>query len=64
MSVIIIVLSGVTAALSTLPYGWAHVTATACASAMGAIGLGAGSYNLGTAKTTQVPFWPPSGGKS
>lgn len=69
MAVMIIVLSGTTAALSTLPYGWAHIAATACAAAMGAMGIGAGSYNLGvTAKNvpTQVAseFWPTTDGKS
>ena len=64
MSIIIIVFSAITAALSTLPYGWAHIAATACAAAMGATGIGAGAYNLGATKTVQptIPsaFWPES----
>lgn len=64
MSIIIIVFSATTAALSTLPYGWAHIAATACAAAMGAAGIGAGAYNLGATKTPvqQSQFWPPTDG--
>lgn len=68
MAMTITVISGVTAALSTLPYGWAHIAATACAAAMGATGLGAGAYNLGLSNRTQPQikaneFWPESGQK-
>lgn len=62
MALIIILLSSVTAALSTLPYGWAHVAATACSAAMGAAGISAGSYNLAMTKaqpqSQPTVFWP------
>jgi hypothetical protein len=60
MAIMITVLSGITAALSTLPYGWAHVAATACAAGMGAMGLSAGAYSMGATRITPqaVPFWP------
>jgi hypothetical protein len=52
---VLAVLAAVTAGLSTLPYGWAHVTATALAAAVSAYTTAAALVIHATGKSVNPP---------